>query len=63
MSWWQVLGALFQLLLPILKTILEKNQAKKKDQQAAIDGALNAIQTHDASAFTANLAILNRRVR
>ena len=63
MTWLAVLGALLQILLPIVKSWLEKNSVKKKEQQDAINQVLEGIKNSDASAVSAGFDALNRRVR
>lgn len=63
MTWLQVIGALIQLIAPIIKSWFEKNSAKKQSQDKAIQVVLEGIKNGDASAVTAGFDALNRRVR
>ena len=54
MNGWQVFVAVMQVLGPIIKLWLERDAAKKKDQQEKIDAVVTAISSRDASAV--NLA-------
>lgn len=63
MNWLTALGALLQLLIPIVKSWLEKNSVKRKDQQDAINQVLEGIKNGDTSAIGIGLDTLNRRVR
>lgn len=63
MNWIAVLGALLQILIPIVKSWLEKNSVKKKEQQDAINTVLEGINNGDASAVSAGFDALNKRMR
>jgi hypothetical protein len=60
MSIWQVIGAIFQLVLLVMKRSIEEDEAKKKKLVEAENAVKTGISERDPSKITAGFDLVNR---